>query len=100
MRQAGRESDQVRPGILSHLLKSQLLKVEVRGHHKAGLAKQDFDKFTELKVVESTVLLAPQSWNGGWTDLNMTIRFHGEMDPEERISQIGHRINISSECTR
>src|SRR5437868_3213463 len=100
MRQAGCKSDQMRPGIFSDLFESELLKIEVRGHHKASFAKQDFDEFTELKVVEATILLAPQSWNGGWTDLDLTILFHGEMDSEERISQIGHRINIRAKCTR
>src|SRR5882724_7710958 len=85
------------PGIFSHFLESEFLKVESRRHHAASLAKHDFDKFAELKVVESPVLLAPQSRNGGWTDFGVTIAFHREMDTEERIPQIGHRVNVSAE---
>src|SRR5438874_6416613 len=88
------------PGIFSHFLESEFLKVESRRHHEASLAKQDFDKFAELKVVETSVLLAPQSRNGGWTDFDVTIAFHREMDTEERIPQIGYRVNISAERRR
>ena len=88
------------PGIFSHFLESEFLEIESRRQHKASFAEQDLDELAELEVIEPAILLAPQCRNGGWPDLDVAIVFHCEMNTEERIPQIGHRIDVRVKCIR
>src|SRR3954469_16086774 len=98
VRQLRCQGNQPRPRMLLHLFESQLLEIESRRQHKASFAKEDFNELTELKVIESPVLLPPQSWNCRGSDFRASILFHGEVDAEKWISQIRHGINIRAEC--
>src|SRR3954471_18257277 len=86
------------PRMFLHLFESQLLEIKGGRQHKASLAKEDFNELAELKVIESPVLLAPQSRDCRRSDFRASILFHREVDAEKWISQIRHGINIRAEC--